>query len=385
MSGKLEMPPFAYWRGEMEAAKGDESSRDQFFETASDMLSALREKFTDAEALCARLMELEAGAKNRLAEINAIATEALTSKTQISDDQAVIAAKSSHINEAQAHADKVRAELDRLQTAAALQASETEGLRQRAQTATDSASEILAAIQTQKASVDADAVATAAARDEAKSSAKISRNLADKSESTEEKLSAYENRLDELEAQSRNQLETINGLLPGATATSLAYAFDDRRKAFLRPTVRWQWLFICSLVAVVLLALSGLWQAYGSESPLTWDEMARLWVARLPIAGALVWLALHASHESALAKRLEEDYGYKAAVAASFQGFQQQMKEIGTSAPDGSPLGKLCGDTLATISNPPGRIYDKHKLTTSLVNEVLAAANEVADKNKNKN
>jgi hypothetical protein len=45
------------------------------------------------------------------------------------------------------------------------------------------------------------------------------------------------------------------------------------------------------------------------------DELARLlWPSHvhLPIAAALIWLALHASHESALAKRLERDYGFKA-------------------------------------------------------------------------
>jgi hypothetical protein len=85
---------------------------------------------------------------------------------------------------------------------------------------------------------------------------------------------------------------------------------------------------------------------------------------------------LHASHESALAKRLEEDYGYKAAIAQSFEGFQKQMAEIGEEAAAGSPLAKLCEDTLSTIASPPGRIYDKHQLTATPVKEAKELAVE---------
>ncbi len=115
-----------------------------------------------------------------------------------------------------------------------------------------------------------------------------------------------------------------------------------------------------------------------------WDDLARLWVARLPIAGALIWLALHSSRESALAKRLEEDYGYKATIAASFQGFHKQMGDIGNTAPEGSPLAKLCSDTLYTIASPPGRIYDKHRLTITPTGELADTAAKLVSNDKPK-
>ena len=71
------------------------------------------------------------------------------------------------------------------------------------------------------------------------------------------------------------------------------------------------------------------------------------------MAAALVWLALHASREAALAKRREEDYGYKAAVATSSLGFHMQMTEIGSAAESDKPLAKLCGDVLTTMASPP--------------------------------
>jgi hypothetical protein len=132
------------------------------------------------------------------------------------------------------------------------------------------------------------------------------------------------------------------------------------------------------VVVIVVLAVTSLLQVYLRATPITYDELLLLWLSRLPVAGALVWLALHASHESALAKRLEEDYGYKSAVASSFLGFHKQMSEIGSAAGSNKPLAKLCEDTLTTIASPPGRIYDKHKLTISPSNEAKEAAEAVA-------
>jgi hypothetical protein len=80
-----------------------------------------------------------------------------------------------------------------------------------------------------------------------------------------------------------------------------------------------------------------------------------------------------------LAKRLEEDYGYKSAIASSFQGFQQQMRDIGATAAPNSPLGKLCDDTLSTLASPPGRIYEKHGLTVTPTTEIAAIARATVD------
>ena len=340
-------------------------------ETAKERLASIQE----AQSTAATTL---ANAQVKASEIADVATAATASKTKINDEQAVIATKSDHIQAAQEHADKVRADLDRLVTAATQQATEAEGLRTRAQTASDSANETLGEIRGHKTTAEGDLAVIVAARDAAKIASIATKELADKAATIEKRIADYEARLAQLDTEATTQLETIVGLLPGATAAGLAHSFDHRRKTFLDPGRRWQWLFIGSLVLLVVLALSGLWNVYSAASPLTYDELGRLWLSRLPIAGALVWLALHASRESALAKRLEEDYGYKAAIAASFQGFQKQMADIGAAAPAGSPLSKLCEDTLTTIATPPGRIYDKHRLTVSPAGELASAAKSVA-------
>lgn len=302
-----------------------------------------------------------------LAELTAASTQALAAKTQVLDAQTVIATKSDHIEGARAHADQVRGDLDRTLTAATQQATEAEGLKARTQTASDGVTALQTSVQTSKGLVDADVTAIAAARNASNASAAALKGLSDKAAIVEKSIADYEDKLVALEIEYKEQLKTITNLLPGATSAGLAHAFDDRRKTFLSPAEKWQWFFIGSVGSLVLLALSGLWHVYQGTTVITYDELGRLWLARLPVAAALVWLALHASRESALAKRLEEDYGYKAAVAASFQGFHKQMSELGTAAGPDTPLAQLCGDTLATIANPPGRIYEKHALVVAPV------------------
>ncbi|WP_304308727.1 hypothetical protein [Pseudacidovorax intermedius] len=342
--------------------------------SAQQLVTTLKLQFAELETLKASAIEANNTIQSKLAEAQAAVTAAIAARTQITDEQAVIATKSDHIQGAQLHADRVRAELDRAQTAAAQSATEAEGLKNRAQSVVDTLSENLAEIRAYKSAAETDTESIRALEETATAASAMTKKLADRSDLIDQRLAAYEKDLLSLRENSAEQLKTITGLLPGATAAGLAHAFDDRRKTFLSPANRWQWLFVGSVACLVLLALTGLYNVYRNNTLLGWDDLARLWIARLPIAGALVWLALHSSREAALAKRLEEDYGYKAAIAASFLGFQKQMAEIGSNAPMESPLSKLCQDTLATIGSPPGRIYDKHQLTVTPAGELANVA-----------
>ena len=318
-----------------------------------------------------------ADAKTKLEEITTAATQAVASKTKIADDQAVIATKSDHIQQAQEHADKVRADLDRELTAAKAQVTSAEALKSSTETLSETTAELIKEIQTAKESAETDAAEIVKAKQTAEESATVSKALADKSAIVEARIATYEKRLVELDTLCATQLKTIEDLLPGATAAGLASSFDKRRKSFENPHNRWQWLFVGSVLAIVALAISGFWHVYNAGTPPTYDELFRLWLSRLPVAGALVWLALHASHESALAKRLEEDYGYKATVASCLLGFQKQISEIGKDAVSNESLAKLLNNTLTEIATPPGRIYDKHKMTVSPSAELTETAKVV--------
>lgn len=331
---------------------------------------------TESQKLIAKALD---GAQAKVHEITNIATQVLAAKTQITDEQAVIATKSAHIQNAQEHADKVRAALDQELTLAKQKVTDTEALKLNVKSAADDAAKLLTDIQTAKGTLVNDLETIGASRKVAEQSAELTKNLADKAATVEERIAAYEKRLAELEVQCADQLKKIEAALPGATSAGLAHDFNERRKAFLNPHNRWQWAFIISLLAIVALTGTGLAQVYFAKTPPTYDELLLLWMSRLPVVGALVWLALHASRESALAKRLEEDYGYKAAIASCFVGFQKQMSELGKDELPNSPIAKLLDNTLKTIATPPGRIYDRHKLTVSPIGELTEATKTVVD------
>jgi hypothetical protein len=155
----------------------------------------------------------------------------------------------------------------------------------------------------------------------------------------------------------------------------LAHSFSQRQENFKRPSLVWQGIFIASLVALCVLALTGLSIASSSGG---WRELALHWFSRLPIVASLIWLALHASREAAFSRRLEEEYAFKVATASAFVGFEKQMAAVGDSAAPGTPLHRLCEDTLRTLAEPPGRIYDQHDLTVTPASTVADTVNEKA-------
>jgi hypothetical protein len=328
--------------------------------------ATLQDRLNQSAALLANI-------ETQQADSSATATFAAAAKAQIADAQGVIATKSAHIQDAQTHADKIRGDLDRTLTAAQAQLTDIEGNKDRAKTTADTVAAQQAAIAASKTAGEADALLAKNAAAAATADALTTKSLADKAAAVESRVAGYESRLADFEQRAAKQLQDILDLLPGATSAGLAHAFDKRRNTFLEPSKRWQWIFVGSIIALALLAVTGLFQVYNNGS-LTYGELFRHWLSRAPIAASLVWLALHASRESGLAKRLEEDYGYKSAIASSFQGFQQQMREIGATAAPNSPLGKLCDDTLLTLATPPGRIYEKHALNVTPSTELAALA-----------
>jgi chromosome segregation ATPase len=349
-------------------------------ENAIAAVNAAQKDADDAVAKAkAAADSIQSDLQGKVSAVGEIAALAAAAKTTITADQAVIAAKSDHIQKAQEHADGVRTSLDRELTAAKQQKTDAEALKGVTQAASNAATEALTAIRGTKTSADGESTAIATARKSADASAEQLKGLAATAKVVEEKIAAYEAKLAELTLHSDAKLKEIESLLPGATSTGLAHAFNERRISFLKPSQNWQRIFVVSILAIVALTGWTLYHTLKTGIPtMTYDELLRMWLSRLPVMAALVWLALHSSHESALAKRLEEDYGYKAAVATSFLGFHRQMSEVGKAANDNKPLATLCGDTLATIASPPGRIYDKHALAVSPSSELVEAIRTAA-------
>jgi chromosome segregation ATPase len=242
---------------------GDASRLDNILKEAQLGLTKLLELVEAAKTVGGTASEFQAqiasaasDAQTKLAEITNTATEATAAKTKISDLQAVVVTKSEHVEDARVHADKVRADLDAKLTDAITHATEAESSKTRAQTAADNASTILAEITTTKGSVQTEAEVALKARKTAEESAEVTKALADKAATIEERVEGYEKRLGELETECTNRLKTIDELLPGATSAGLAHSLDKRRQGFLRPQKRWQAFFIGSLIGIIVIAIN---------------------------------------------------------------------------------------------------------------------------------
>lgn len=349
-----------------------------------ELLNQLRKIIEEAQASAAQMAisvesgrqaaEALVGIKATQTELTSAATQILAVKTKVEDLQAVVVSKSAHIQAAQEHADKVRDSLDRALTAATQDATATETQKTSAVAAATTTTESLAAVRLIKATIEADSASVIALRKTSEEAAAQSGALAAKALSIEERVTNYEKQLVNFAAQHDLEVQKITDALPGATTAGLAHFFNVRRATFSKPQIIWQVIFVISVLSIVTLTIWGLWHVFQDGKPLSYDELFRLWLARLPVVGALVWLALYSSQESALAKRLEEDYGYKATIASSFDGFKKQLSAIDAGIKSDSALAKLLENTLATIGSSPGRIYEKHPLTVTPADELTQAA-----------
>ncbi len=283
------------------------------------------------------------------------------SKTQVDQAAEVAAARSKHIEEGRQYVDAKRAEIDGIVVTAQQSASNAEAQNVASRASLENLNALYTAAQATKVSADGNAEATATARAAAEGHVVVTKRLAEIAGATEAKLVQYEGQLKDMQEASIKQQKKIDELLLGATNAGLASAFDKRGKTFKRPEVVWQCIFVGSLGALVAMAL---WQHVdflAAGQPLNWEQIFRMLLVKLPLV-PLVWLAIHAARQASFAKRMEEEYAFKATISTSFEGYRREMAEVSKNLTPDSPLARLCTDTLVTISTPPGQIYDKHRM-----------------------
>ena len=307
-------------------------------------------------------------------------------KTQVEQSAQVAQQRSEHIEDGRKYVDAKRAEIDVILNTAQQSATKAESQHQASRAISDNLTNLYATAQTVKANVDSVADAVRTLRDQCNEYEKSTKLIADIAEVADQRVKAYEMKLVDLESQSRERLKTIDSLLPGAASAGLASAFLNRRGYFKWPQRIWQGVFVLCLILLVIIAgvhtgPNGL--EYGllpkADATLTLDHLWLSLVYRLPFALPLIWLAFHASHKAALSQRLEEDYAFKETVSRSFEGYRREMAELeGKSAPH-SALSRLCAGVLAVITNPPGRIYEKHALNKTPFNALAETAAPIAE------
>ncbi len=304
--------------------------------------------------------------------IKQIATSSETAKVQIEQNAQVANTRSQHVEEGRQYIDARRAEVDRILTEAKLAHASIDGVEKSSRTTLENIATLNATAQTTKGTIDETNKAVSSILDEAKKNCEVTKQLADASATTESRITSYEESLRSIKERAEEQLQRITDLLPGATSAGLASAFQARRRSFWIPQLFWQGLFLASLGGIITFAIIEFNVIFQSGSEFTLERIGIGLLRRLPMLVPLVWLAIHSTHKAALAQRVEEDYGFKETVSRSFEGYRKEMVALEATSGENSAVRELCSGVLKTITDRPGRIYDRHPLVHTPTTELVA-------------
>lgn len=131
----------------------------------------------------------------------------------------------------------------------------------------------------------------------------------------------------------------IEGLLPGATASGLAKAYQDQRKSYNLPYWLWAAVFVLTLCGTIWFAVENLHDATSVE-----DALMKV-ISRLPFFIPAFWLAIFASKQQSQNKRLQQEYAYKEALTKSYDADKRELEKL----PDSPEKSMLSSKLLETM------------------------------------
>ncbi|HEW78596.1 MAG TPA: hypothetical protein ENH34_01320 [Phycisphaerales bacterium] len=191
---------------------------------------------------------------------------------------------------------------------------------------------------------------------EIKTSKDDAKRIAEIADEKDKKVDEYEKQLKGLITQYSKLNEQVESLLPGATGSNLAFASKARKESFKRPKFWWA---ILQLIAIGLLVGVGIWTLYTTDISTIKDAIFFI-LLRSPIIAAIILLEEFARRNRNIALRLEEDYGYKEVLSASFEGYKKEMEKIDLETKT-LAVTKLSTNLLDAMAKEPGRLIDKEK------------------------
>ena len=124
------------------------------------------------------------------------------------------------------------------------------------------------------------------------------------------------------------QFNQIESLLPGATSTGLAQAYQVQKSSYKRPMLLWSVVFISIMILMTTLSAIIIYFQIGKPSNQTLGEALISLLKDLPFFIPTIWLASYASKQQSQYKRLEQEYAFKETNAKSFHGHKMQVEEL---------------------------------------------------------
>ncbi len=136
----------------------------------------------------------------------------------------------------------------------------------------------------------------------------------------------------------------IEGLLPGATASGLAKAYQDQRVSYNKPYWLWATVFVLTMCGTILFAVCNIHDASSVE-----DAFMKI-ISRLPFFIPAFWLAIFASKQQSQNKRLQQEYAYKEALTKSYEADKREIEKLPAS-PEKDKLSTKLLETMIDAAN----------------------------------
>lgn len=127
--------------------------------------------------------------------------------------------------------------------------------------------------------------------------------------------------------------EEIESLIPGATTAGLATAYQEMKVTFDKPIKIFENVFYGAVALLILTALFSVfeslsWHEIKFAKFETWDAALKALMNKLPLYGALIWLAFFASKRRSENQRLQQEYAHKEALAKSYNSYKKQIEAL---------------------------------------------------------
>jgi hypothetical protein len=155
------------------------------------------------------------------------------------------------------------------------------------------------------------------------------------------------------------QFNEIESLLPGATSTGLAEAYQVQKKSYTKPLQLWSGVFIGTISIMIILSIILIWSQFNKTQSLTLNEAFISLLKDLPFFIPTIWLAGYASKQQSQYKRLQQEYAFKETNAKSFHGHKMQIEELmKDGASDKDLLLQLVSQLVEITSQNPSETLD---------------------------
>lgn len=127
----------------------------------------------------------------------------------------------------------------------------------------------------------------------------------------------------------------IEGLLPGATSTGLAKAYQDQGKNHQVPYWIWTGVFVLTTGGMIWFSIEHL------RVPSTFQETFNGILSKVPFFVPAIWLAIFASKQQSKSKRLQEEYAYKETLSKSYESYKREVMSLPDSEEKQEMIEKL--------------------------------------------